>query len=263
VKWHELKWATVRSLDKQLPVVIPLGSVEQHGRHLPLGTDTSQVAAVADGVEAKLSDRVLMLPTLWLGSSHHHLDFPGTLSVRPSLYTQILQELTQSILRAGFKRLFFLNGHGGNEVPTAQALSELASTDDQAKHALLAMASWWAVGKPDKDRLQLASPSISHACEYETSLMLWLKPDLVDMNQAVDVDAVIESKWLTGEKRVALFRRFASMTATGNLGTPTVASAKKGEAILRDVIDDVATFLVEFLKWPLPTVLGPSGTTPD
>jgi creatinine amidohydrolase len=255
VKWHELKWPAVRDLDKQLPVVIPLGSVEQHGHHLPLVTDTAQVAAITEAVEARLGDRVLVLPTLWLGASHHHLDFPGTLSVRPSLYTQVLQDLAVSMLRAGFRRLFFLNGHGGNEVPAAQALGELASMDELAKQSLLAMANWWTVGKPDAARLQLASPAITHACEYETSLMLWLRPDLVDVGRAVDIAPAIDSAWLTGEKRVALFRRFAAMTATGNLDKPTAATPIKGEAILHAVVDDVVAFLEEFSSWALPSTL--------
>ena len=257
MKWHELKWPTVQSMDKQIPVLIPLGSVEQHGYHLPLVTDTAQVVAIAEGVEARLGDCVLLLPTLWLGSSHHHLAFPGTLSVRPSLYSQVLQELTISILRAGFRRIFFLNGHGGNEIPASQALGELVATDDLAQHALLAMANWWSVGKPDQKRLQLESPSITHACEFETSLMLHLQPSLVDVSQAVDVAPAIDSTWLTGDKRIALFRRFASMTPSGNLGKPTAATPGKGEAILRDVIDDVVRFLEEFSRWALPATVGP------
>jgi creatinine amidohydrolase len=261
VKWHELKWPAVRELDKQTPVVVPLGSVEQHGHHLPLATDTVQVTAVADGVEARLGDRVLVLPTLWLGSSHHHLDFPGSLSVRPSLYTKVVQDLAVSILRAGFRRLFFLNGHGGNETPAAQALSELASSDERAYGALLAMANWWTVGKPDARQLRLESPSITHACEYETSLMLWLQPALVDPAKAVDVPPAIDSPWLTGEKRVALFRRFAAMTPTGNLDRPTAATANKGEAILRAVVDDVVSFVEDFSTWQLPKTLGPTPET--
>jgi creatinine amidohydrolase len=260
VKWNELKWQVISQLDRQIPVLIPLGSVEQHGRHLPLFTDTAQVQAIADRLDAKLEQRVLTLPTLWLGSSDHHLDFPGTLSVRPSLYTEILRQLATSILGAGFQRLFFLNGHGGNETPAAQALAELVSSQGPAQHALLALASWWAVGKPDALQLDMASPSISHACEYETSLMLYLHSNLVDLDAASDVEPVFDSAWITGEKRVSLFRRFSSMTKTGNLGKAKAASKRKGEAILQGVVDDVERFLIEFSDWPLPSTIGPSET---
>jgi len=169
--WHEQSWPTIQSLDKETPVVIPLGSLEQHGRHLPLFVDSIQVTTIAERVEQVLHDQILLTPTLWLGSSHHHKDFPGTISARPSLYSKIIITIAISILQAGFRRLLFLNGHGGNEVPVAQALAELAAQDDDANNAYLTYSSWWAVGgegiKPDKH--DLTTPFVSHACEYETS----------------------------------------------------------------------------------------------
>lgn len=255
MKWHELSWPRIKELDKHLPVLIPLGSIEQHGLHLPLCTDTVQVDEIATRVEARLDQCVVRLPTLWIGSSHHHRHFPGTLSLSPAQYTRVIEEITSSILGAGFRRLFFLNGHGGNETPVAQALSNLASTDELASNSLLTMSSWWTVGAPDAEKLNMATPGISHACEYETSLMLWLRPHLVDLTQSVDVDERLETSWLRGVKRVSVFRRFSRMTATGNLGMPTKASADKGEAMLRAVVDDVVAFLSEFATWPLPASL--------
>jgi creatinine amidohydrolase len=177
--------------------------------------------------------------------------------VRPTLYTQLLSDLALSILRAGFRRLFSLNGHGGNETPAAQALTELAAIDILAQQSLLALASWWSVGKPDLCLHNLKTPSISHAREYETSLILWLRPDLVNTNQAIDVTETINSQWLTGEKRVALFRRFAARTVTGGLGMPSAATPEKGKSILSAVVDEVVAFLEEFGRWPLLRALGP------
>lgn len=257
MKWSELDWPTVQDLDKQAPVVVPLGSIEQHGLHLPLCTDTAQVTAIAEAAEQRLGEAALFAPTLWLGSSHHHLDFPGTLSLRPSLYSRVLQDLTLSILAAGFRRVFLLNGHGGNETPAAQALTELAVTDPLAKQAHLAMASWWNVGKPNPQELGLRTESITHACEYETSLMLWLRPELVRGDRIVDADPPPAAKWLAGEKRVGIYRRFALMTARGNLGAPSAATADKGERILEAVVTDVVAFIQDFAQWPLPSDLGP------
>ena len=85
--WQEQSWPAMREMNKQLPVVVPLGSVEQHGHHLPLFVDSIQVSAIAERVEERssLKNEILLLPTFWLGSSHHHMDFPGTVSVLPSL----------------------------------------------------------------------------------------------------------------------------------------------------------------------------------
>jgi creatinine amidohydrolase len=215
------------------------------------------VDAIANAVEKRMGERVLLLPVLWLGSSHHHMDFPGTLSIRPSLYAHLIRDLTTSILRAGFQRIFFLNGHGGNETPTSQAISELIVVDELAARSLLAMASWWAVGKPRPEQHNLTTAAISHACEYESSLMLSLRPDLVEIARAHNHAPGFESTWLSGEKRVLLYRRFAFMTATGSLGSPTAATAAKGDSLLSAVVDDVVAFLDEFAKWPLPSILAP------
>ena len=119
--WSELSWPEIGAQNRDTPVVIPLGSCEQHGHHLPVFVDTIQVQAVADGVHGAMSDRILMLPAVWVGSSHHHIDYPGTISLPPELYTSVIKHIAGSVLHAGFKRLFFLNGHGGNEVPVSQA----------------------------------------------------------------------------------------------------------------------------------------------
>jgi len=257
MKWQEHKWTEIKSLDKEMTVVIPLGSIEQHGLHMPLFTDTCQVSAVADRVEAELKDKIVVLPTLWLGSSHHHLDFPGTLSLRPSCYTQVVEELVLSVLSAGFRRVFLLNGHGGNETPIAQALTELSNTDPDAKQSMLAFAGWWQVAKPDADKLQMETSEITHACEYETSLMLYLRPDLIDQKKAAEFTDPIQSQWLEGPKRVQGFRRFSVFTAAGSMGKPDAATAEKGEKLLNAIVADVVEFLEDYATWPLPQQLGP------
>src|SRR5262249_6340820 len=76
VWWHEQSWPGIEKIDKTLPVIVPLGSIEQHGKHLPLCVDTVQVTAVAERAEKPLGDKAIFLPPLWLGSSDHHKDFP-------------------------------------------------------------------------------------------------------------------------------------------------------------------------------------------
>jgi creatinine amidohydrolase len=259
--WHEQNWPTIRSLDKQMPVVVPLGSVEQHGKHMPLFVDTIQVAAVAEGVEKRLKDKILMLPTQWLGSSEHHLDFPGTISLAPNIYMQMIQSITKCILRAGFKRIFFLNGHGGNIVPASAALGELAGRDDEADAAMIALSSWWHVGKdalaPQKNGM--TTPQLTHACEYETSMILYLRPDLVKMDQIRESEAVINNRWSHVEMggKVATFQRWPRVTPSGSMGHPTAATAEKGKGMFEGVVEEVVAFLNDFARWPLLPVIGP------
>jgi creatinine amidohydrolase len=257
--WHEKSWSAIEAISKETPVVVPLGACEQHGKHLPVFVDTIQVSAIAERVEKRLSDRILLTPALWLGSSHHHLDFPGTISVRPSLYSQVVAEIARSILAAGFRRIFFFNGHGGNEVPASAGLTDLIATDDRAASCYLTFASWWQVGREalEPKHHGLTTPAISHACEYETSMLLFLRPELVDQSQAKPAAPALDSSWYRSDQggRVKVFRRFHRLTAAGSMGDPSAGSAEKGKSMMDAVVNDVVAFLEDFAKWPELPVL--------
>jgi len=258
--WHEKTWTRISAIDKRIPVLIPLGSCEQHGPHLPLFVDTLQVSTIADKAEKKLADRVLLLPTLWLGSSHHHMDFPGTISLLPSLYSQVIQSLATCVLEAGFRRLFFLNGHGGNQTPVSQALSELVCANDLADDAYLVLSTWWDLGKGKLDE-GMKTREISHACEYETSLMMAIRPDLVSMDRISEGPMALDNEWIKTENlaagRVSLFRRFRRLTASGSMGLPSAASPEKGRNILEVITQEVVHFVTDFAGWPDLPPIGP------
>ena len=251
--WHEQRWPDIEAVDKNIPVLIPLGSCEQHGHHLPVFVDSVQVTAIAEQAESALGDRVLLLPTLWLGSSHHHKDFPGTVSVRPSLYSEMIKEIAGGILDAGFRRLLFINGHGGNKVPAAQALSELVCESDAADDAYLALLSWWEL---DHQALGegMETESISHACEYETSLMLKLRPDLVQQDLAREAPMALNNEWVQSEgvvgSRVAVFRRFHRWTAAGSMGKPSAGTPEKGARLLNVASSALVQLVEDLAAWP-------------
>jgi len=261
--WHEKSWDELADVDKNLPVVLPLGSCEQHGRHLPVFVDTIQVTKIAERVESELQDSVLLLPTLWLGCSHHHKDFPGTISVRPSLYAQMIQDVARSVIRAGFRRLFFLNGHGGNLTPAAEALTELTDTEDRADDVYLALASWWDLGRDglQPEALGMQQRKLSHACEYETSLMLMLRPELVDVAKITPRPSALHTDWYDGDlgsrKGLFVFRRHHRLTAPGSMGLPERATAEKGAAMFDGVCKQMVAFLKDFATWPDLPPLGP------
>lgn len=257
--WEEKSWPEMKALDKDIPVVIPLGSCEQHGHHLPVFVDTIQVTAVAERVEEILGESVLMVPPIWLGTSHHHKDFPGTISLKPSLYSEVIMSVADSIMRAGFRRLFFLNGHGGNEIPACHALTEMVAERDDADEVYLTFGTWWKVAveslHPEKHGLE--TPRITHACEIETSFMLYLRPDLVHTDRIKEGNLVLDSPWFNSDYggRVEVFRRFHRLTPPGNMGKPTVATAEKGQSMLNAVATDVVAYLKELAGWPeLPVV---------
>lgn len=260
MKWHEFSSAALKVCDKDLPVIIPLGSCEQHGHHLPLFVDSLQVGALAERIENRLGEQALFLPVQWLGASHHHMDFCGTISLRPKLYAEVIQAITLCILHHGFHRLFFLNGHGGNITPAAHALTDLIAVDDRADAAEIGLASWWTLASESMQpkEANMVSPHLTHACEYETSLILALRPDLVDLSK-IPTDATEKQRPWANDPRwgghYEGFHRFHRWTSSGHMGKPQAASAEKGEQLLANITDTLVDFIKDFSKLPKMSIM--------
>ena len=116
MRLQTMSWPAVAAASKDTPVVVPIAAVEQHGAHLPVFTDSLLLGEVTRRAGESLGDRVIWTPLLWLGNSHHHLDFPGTLSAAPRTYLDVLGDLVDNLVTHGFRRIVLLNGHGGNIV---------------------------------------------------------------------------------------------------------------------------------------------------
>ena len=252
--YGDCRWIDIRDLNKDETVVVcPLASVEQHGHHLPILTDTYLVTGVADGVHERLGDKVVLTPTLWLGASDHHLDFPGTITVPNTLYTEMIKNMLRCFVRAGFRRVFFLNGHGGNQIPGSNAITEMANSCDACDSTLVTLASYWIISQPvmSAERHGMTSKQLSHAGEYETSMMLHLKKELVHMEMAKGQPPTIDTPFYSTENggRVSFASRFYRQTETGALGSPEFSTAEKGESLLNAIIDEVTAFIEDFLTW--------------
>ena len=118
-----MTWQEIAEVRRDILVVCPLGSTEQHGPHLPVGTDALIISAIACALEERT--KILLAPTLQLGHSPHHLSFGGTLSLDHSQYSETLIQLADCFAGMGFKKILFLNGHGGNQLPVNTALQQL------------------------------------------------------------------------------------------------------------------------------------------
>jgi creatinine amidohydrolase len=174
-------------------LVLPLGSTEQHGPHLAMGTDTLLAVEVAESATAELDDRVgvVLAPSLPYGVSGHHV-FAGAASVRAETYQRWVMELLQSLAASGFSRFFLLNGHGGNH----DSLSVVAKTAPLELGVSVAVCSYWntVVGQLD-DLGAIGVPG--HAGMFETSLVLAVRPDLVDMSRAPSTTADPPAVWVS------------------------------------------------------------------
>lgn len=260
--YGNLRWIDVELLQKDdFVVVCPLASLEQHGHHLPLLTDTHLVTAVAERVHQQHSDSVLLMPTLWLGASDHHLDFPGTVSVSNDDYVDIIKSITASLVGAGFWRILFLNGHGGNVAPGEVAITQMADDSDQCNEAYIVLASYWTVADESMraEKHGMTQTSLQHACEYETSLMLHLHKQLVVMESAVGY----QQSHPEVAPGVRVSGRFNMKSETGALGTPELATAEKGESLLKAIVADVSGLVAQMLAWPVRDPLGPVDPAQD
>jgi len=241
----DLRWPDVQSLDKDTPVVIPIAALEQHGHHLPLFTDSMILGDIIRRTADALRDKALFAPLLWLGHSEHHLDFPGTLSAPSRLYVDLLAALVTDLLQHGFRRFVLLNGHGGNVVPGHMAIADLRNAHPDRKDLLLLQATYWNLADPGVlSRLGTTQSSMGHACEWETSMILRIRPDLVTSHEALE--AVPQAE---GFEPAARAWRTADRSSTGHIGQPAAASAEKGEALLVAFAGGVMRLVERMADW--------------
>lgn len=240
----DLAWPDIDKLSRDVPVVVPVAAVEQHGHHLPVATDSLLLGEVVRRVAGALHDRVLFAPLMWLGNSHHHLEFPGTLSASPRVYLDLLNDLAENLLSHGFRRLVFLNGHGGNTTPGKQALFELRQRHRARRDLLLLFTTYWDPADPNSGRADLVQSQMGHACEWETSMILRLAPHLVkDFSKMEDVPFGFAFEpayrgWITKDR-----------TTSGHIGNPRHASADKGEYLFQTFAAGVQKFLEQVIAW--------------
>ncbi len=260
-----MNWPDVKKLDlARIPVVMPLGSFEQHGPHLAFTTDTDIVTSIARGVEQRMGDRILVAPTLWLGHSPHHMHFPGTLSAEPRIYMDIVKSLVGSMVRHGARKIFLLNGHGGNEAPAPLAMRELKSEFADLHNLFVTFASyWWLGGKALGEIRQSGVGGVGHACEMETSVMLAIRPEKVNMSRARKAGPGAALSYrvidMQASNPIALVSEFDELSDTGVLGEPELATAEKGRQFLDAFIPPIVTFLEDFETWTPERVKGAAG----
>jgi len=241
----DLSWSDIAALNKNTPVVFPVAALEQHGRHMPVFTDSLLMGEIARRAEIELENEVLFAPLQWLGNSHHHMDFPGTMSADPRLYLDLLCGMLENFIAHGFKRLFILNGHGGNDVPGKQAVFEVRQRHRERTDLLLLFATYWHLSpKAHEAHPDLRQKVLGHACEWETSMVLRLAPHLVKNHGAVDEVAFgnafepASRGWITPDR-----------SEPGHVGAPSSASAEKGEALFRCFTRDVVAMLRRVMAW--------------
>ncbi len=213
-------------------VVMALGATEQHGPHMPLATD----ALIGDHLARMVSERLdaFLAPTLRVGCSEHHVGFAGTISLNEETYHSVIAEMVRSLLRGGFKRIVLLPTHGGNFGPLAGALAKLADSERAQVVALTDLGVLFEIARIGEREfgVPLGEGGL-HAGEWETSLMLAIHPELVEMARS--------RPGFTGNMEEAVGGMFAggvaSISENGTIGDPARSSAEHGRRYWSSVLD--------------------------
>ncbi len=270
MRYGHLTWPEIKVIDKNRVVLLPLGSCEQHGPHMPLLTDTLLVTAFAEAVEGAMNEDILLLPTYWMGMSDHHLPFPGTVTANPELYTRWIVRSLESLIHHGFRKIFLLNGHGGNDVPSRQALVELYSRGHERPDLWVGTAGYWQLGQETVRKavseglegIKFESPQMVHAGEWEYSLGLHLFPELCRREQAKAIPATFKSEYYDvdlAKSVIGLSTPFTAFLPTGAANRPELASREKGRVLFDGFCRDVIKFFQEYKSWKKHTSIEDMG----
>ena len=252
ILFAELTRTDLSDLAPRSLVVVPLGATEQHGPHLPTGTDFFHAEWVARDAATRIANRIpiVVTPTLPFGSSEHHFPFGGTISLSTTVYYDAVTGIVESLVRDGFRRIVLVNGHGGNH-----ELIQLVARDVALRHPVaIAASSWWlaawdvmvAAGALDVGRLP------GHAGGFETSLVMAMHPalvaaDLLPTRRPAPSPADHRFPGLFREERHGFWQ-----SVDGFSDGPGLATAELGRRWLDVAAAELARLYVAFFEAPMP-----------
>ena len=254
-RYEKLTWPEINeAIAQKKVVVLPVGSVEQHGYHLPIDVDVRSASTICYGAGEKSPEDILVLPPFSYGYCNHVMDFPGTITIQPNTFVQALLDITKSLAYHGFKRIVLVNGHGSN----APLVEQVGRQTNLQTDALCLTLSWWQlIAEYWNEEVRESGPGGSaHACELETSLYLHMDEPAVLMERleaampeftSITPDA---AKWqwvdLTMGAGPATITSWTSgYSASGAFGNPELATARKGKLVYERATDE----LVEMIRW--------------
>ncbi len=258
---REFAQRQVNGLAAETVAVLPVGAVEQHGPHLPVSVDATLVDGVVAACLAHLAPDVpvLFLPTQSVGTSQEHIRFPGTLTLTPQTLMRVWTEIGESVARAGVTKLVLFNTHGGQVSVMDIVARELRTRCDMLVYSV----NWWSLPLGDAVNGQFSAQEHRfgmHAGDIETSMMLALRPQFVDMAQARDFhsssqDRAARYPILGNGTSAKLGWHMQDYNAQGAAGNATLATADKGRAVVEAAGRQLAALLAEVAQLPLSTLV--------
>ncbi len=242
-----MTWPEVKEKLKETDIaIIPLGSIEQHGPALPLDTDIYIAYEIAKKVAKKTAKDIkpIVIPPIYFGFSDHHMDFPGTISIREDTLANLIIDICKSLAYHGFKKIIILNGHGGNHAAIHAAMYKLKK---ETNIFVVFIDIFNIVADIAKNIVQ---PPTYHADDYETSVIMALgqnvkKEKLVSEVAYTKIPKFIKIDFLASPPSVKVPVYLKEFTKSGVIGDPTKASKEKGEKIVETIIERLVDFLKE------------------
>jgi mycofactocin system creatininase family protein len=241
VSLAELTWIEAKQRFSEIDIaLLPVGSVEQHGPHLPLDTDSFDAEYLARSVAEAMSEpRPIVLPVIYYGVSYHHMGFSGTISISNETLTRLVYEIGMSVARHGVRKLVIINGHGGN-VPALQNAAQMINREAR----IFTCVDTGETSNVDVEKI-IETPNDAHAGEMETSTALAVRPDRVDMKKAKKSIPRFSSKYLnfSSSRSVEWYTQTEKISKNGILGDPTKATREKGERLWHIMTEHLVRFV--------------------
>ncbi len=250
--YHHHSWPELGERVKEQPVVVlPIGSVEDHGYHMPLDVDNFLIWNICEEAAKRSPDDILLMPIIPYGFETHHMDFTGTIDIRQEHLLNFVLDITKSIAHHGFERILIADGHGSN-MPILELVARrtILETD-----ALCACFIWPGLAtKEIQEVRESGKQGMAHAGELETSVYLHLAPDKVEMDKAVKDIGMPESEFvwmdLMQGSPVRLMDEWTRFSKSGVYGDATIATAEKGEKVFEAVVSAFGRLVNEYKNRP-------------
>lgn len=242
----KMTWPEIKEALKTAKVaIVPIGAQEQHGYHLAEGCDSFRAERFCELLAEKSFPKVIVTPTINYGVSPHHMDFPGTITLRPETLANILEDIVSSLKQHGLKKFLFVNAHGGNSTPMAVAAENLARKYEvEIAHTKFVDAAKKAIKEG------IDSEYFGHACEREISECLYLAPEIVREKLVEKGDMNHDSFALKHFKSdfVKVVYQFNEITNNGNIGDGREGSYELGENIIQEALENISAFIDEYIE---------------
>jgi creatinine amidohydrolase len=251
VQLAELTREQIAEIAPNAVVVLPTASIEQHGPHLPVITDTTLCGTVADRAAQRAAQEipVVVAPVLWTGNSHHHFPWAGVLSLPSPNYITTVIDVVEGLVKSGFRKLILLNGHGGNTDSNRVVALDIAN---RLGHPVrIAAAAYWDVARAALvAEAGFDSKLIpGHAGQFETALMMAIRPDLVNQNGLSRTQAVPADQGLFSNFAGAVVQTHGAwQKSVGYTDNPAAATPEQGQQLLEITVRRVAELFVSFYQ---------------